>query len=203
MPTKNVRLALNALEGSNVNAVDSMVSMISLARQPEMQIDAAVGRHQRRQSEPDSFIEQLTGNINHDPLLWIARTARCSADKHGRDRQHPANVSTNGFKRARPVFEDLLVPDASPARVRSLLRPARFRADCSSAQARGQYRRRGSTRRARCNRRVMILIWPLMGRVFCKCCCRMERRPTRVMVLFKRIIRVRLSRLAAIRFSRA
>ena len=35
---ENVRLASETLEGSNVNAVDSMVSMISLARQFEMQI---------------------------------------------------------------------------------------------------------------------------------------------------------------------
>jgi flagellar basal-body rod protein FlgF len=35
---ENVRLAAETLEGSNVNAVDSMVSMISLARQFEMQI---------------------------------------------------------------------------------------------------------------------------------------------------------------------
>ena len=34
----NVRLAPEALEGSNVNAVDAMVNMISLARQFEMQI---------------------------------------------------------------------------------------------------------------------------------------------------------------------
>ena len=31
-----------------------------------------------------------------------------AADQHGRDRQQPANVSTNGFKRQRAVFEDLL-----------------------------------------------------------------------------------------------
>ena len=35
---ENVKLASEALEGSNVNPVDSMVSMISLARQFEMQI---------------------------------------------------------------------------------------------------------------------------------------------------------------------
>ena len=35
---ETVRLATEALEGSNVNPVDSMVSMISLARQFEMQI---------------------------------------------------------------------------------------------------------------------------------------------------------------------
>ena len=35
---ENVRLASETLEGSNVNPVDSMVSMISLARQFEMQI---------------------------------------------------------------------------------------------------------------------------------------------------------------------
>jgi flagellar basal-body rod protein FlgF len=35
---ENVRLAPEALEGSNVNPVDSMVSLISLARQFEMQI---------------------------------------------------------------------------------------------------------------------------------------------------------------------
>jgi flagellar basal-body rod protein FlgF len=33
-----VKLAPEALEGSNVNSVDSMVRMISLARQYEMQI---------------------------------------------------------------------------------------------------------------------------------------------------------------------
>jgi len=37
-PDVNVRLADGALEGSNVNPVDSMVSMISLARQFEMQM---------------------------------------------------------------------------------------------------------------------------------------------------------------------
>ena len=47
---ENVKLASEALEGSNVNPVDSMVSMISLARQFEMQIkmlqmaDANAGR---------------------------------------------------------------------------------------------------------------------------------------------------------------
>lgn len=35
---ETVRLAPETLEGSNVNPVDSMVSMISLARQFEMQI---------------------------------------------------------------------------------------------------------------------------------------------------------------------
>lgn len=35
---ENVKLAANTLEGSNVNPVDSMVNMISLARQFEMQI---------------------------------------------------------------------------------------------------------------------------------------------------------------------
>jgi flagellar basal-body rod protein FlgF len=35
---ENVKLAAEALEGSNVNSVDAMVRMISLARQFEMQI---------------------------------------------------------------------------------------------------------------------------------------------------------------------
>ena len=35
---ENVRLATEALEGSNVNPVDAMVNLISLARQFEMQI---------------------------------------------------------------------------------------------------------------------------------------------------------------------
>ena len=35
---ENVRLASETLEGSNVNSVDALVSMISLARQFEMQI---------------------------------------------------------------------------------------------------------------------------------------------------------------------
>lgn len=47
---ENVKLASEALEGSNVNPVDAMVNMISLARQFEMQIkmlqmaDANAGR---------------------------------------------------------------------------------------------------------------------------------------------------------------
>ena len=47
---ENVKLAPEALEGSNVNSVDAMVNMISLARQFEMQIkmlqmaDANAGR---------------------------------------------------------------------------------------------------------------------------------------------------------------
>lgn len=41
--------------------------------------------------------------------LWIAKTGfGCPANQYGRHCQQPANVSTNGFKRQRAVFEDLL-----------------------------------------------------------------------------------------------
>ena len=37
-PDASVRLAAGVLEGSNVNAIDAMVNMISLSRQFEMQV---------------------------------------------------------------------------------------------------------------------------------------------------------------------
>ena len=40
--------------------------------------------------------------------LWIAKTGLDAQNQYGRHCQQLANVSTNGFKRQRAVFEDLL-----------------------------------------------------------------------------------------------
>jgi flagellar basal body rod protein FlgG len=105
------RVASGYIEGSNVNAAEQMVTMISLARQFEMQMKVLIdGRCQRSRRCPDSFFtiafKRPTTMIRS---LWIAKTG-LDAQQTNLDviSNNLANVSTNGFKRSRAVFEDLL-----------------------------------------------------------------------------------------------
>lgn len=92
--------------------------------------------------------------------LWIARTG-LDAQQTSLDviANNLANTSTNGFKRARPVFEDLLYqtlrqPGASPHSRR------RFLAACSWVLVCDPYQPRAFIPRDLSSRPGTILTWP-------------------------------------------
>ena len=106
-----------------MNAAAALVEMIELSRSYEMQVramhtadenDAAAARLMRPAAERRPA--QLTAGVIDMEALWVAKT--------GLDAQQTrmtvvsnnlANVNTNGFKKGRAIFEDLLYQNVSQA----------------------------------------------------------------------------------------
>jgi flagellar basal-body rod protein FlgG len=91
--------------------------------------------------------------------LWIARTG-LDAQQTSLDviANNLANVSTNGFKRARAVFEDLLYQTMRQPGAQSS-QSTQIPSGLQLGTGVRRYRRRASTRRARCSRPATIWTW--------------------------------------------
>lgn len=115
--------------------------------------------------------------------LWIAKTG-LDAQQTNMDviANNLANVSTNGFKRQRAVFEDLLYqtirqPGAQSSEQTTL--PSGLQIGTGVRPVATERLHSQGT----CRRPTTVKMWRLKGRAFSRSCCLMARPPTPVTVL--------------------
>ena len=94
-----------------MNIADAMVNMIELARHFDLQVKA-MRTAEENAAAAAQLLKALTGNrkrIVMNPALWAAKTGLdAQQTRMTVTSNNLANVNTNGFKKGRAVFEDLL-----------------------------------------------------------------------------------------------